>query len=1349
MEIPDKQLPFSIGSEIELQIVNSNGKILRGEELINVWDKLLAEMEINFRNGLNLLPDGIRTKVKNLKRISKSRHGKKLPYLEITYFTMNKNFKINIAGPDPNISQITWILELVIPPSTTMHEFAIWNAFLNKIARESLPDGYWIIPLGLNPMDSEYRSGVTYGEHYHVGIHDPALKIAAYNMIRNYIPHLIALTVNSPFLNKKPTGIVKIDSANGKLRILGKGCIKSQRLFYNKGQLGPVDKETYIPCLKNPDHDTYCNVIRRMPPDDRYTDLYPFTSYETIELRFFDTQFSLYRRLAIVSIIEALCLKAYHVNQQNVEIPCVKSSVIMANREKSIEFGLHGKFTPDTSVLKSFRAIYNEDVMTGKTNGKMFQAVKGLLYFLRREISELDLTDCLLPFYVSWAGTKCLNAPITPADYLLYLYERNNHDFNKILEVIKQFQVKYCSNIDLKLGDPVIDEWGAPDSPLFTQPEKPIRDTAPRGDEREKTELPGSLDLVFKNVELNLNGNKFPELGIFPYKLTFCIGSGKVQTEIEILIIQHLMESKKKHDFILASAIKKFKIQLNKPVTITHDDFSLDLPRDLFIGNKLCFVQFKIKIPRHDRELSINSRAFWLELIPKIHITSDFKKKSLEADRKIKIKFVAHTQRHKIMKPTPMTAIFEVLSARDGEIIYSESIPVKIQDGTIIPMKLDLKQIKHEHGIILRLTLRYGEKLIYKYETREIKIIPPKKKIPGEDYADQTPNLWIRNTLGATTKTPEPQAKLEFSPAILKYKLEENGAPVTKTKTRLDSGSLSPTINTSQFKSPDSLDTGQPATTIPKSKKKNEKIKIKKEKINKIPQVKLYETIKDKQKPAANNLESTRKGSDLARTFEKEQIKSLEAGKVIETPFTMILKYDKKDMKLAIEPVLRSTPIIAPGNKIRIHFTIRQKKHVNSEDPIDLIAFFINQDKEILKIFQKQLRLKYNSIVENFSEDISPLFVHWKPTDLFYLVVQAYQYGTLIGETALQGFEIARFTTRDQLTIKSTALLSERIYPSINTALVIKLEVKRLIEPITLSMRIAGYTLDINKEFKVFYLGNQTVFVPFEVPFKRMPVLRYGQLKVSINDISNTIHKSNLPVSILEKGPLFIIKETRIYATNKLENSTLTFRLYNDGKYDVNCQVRVAAKIPFKEGMIEIGATRQKIQIKKDVEVEMQNVNIPYLAMLDGFLELHFFIRDDIFKLSENLITVKIPNEEILGARSNFLMSAVIKNLSYAREISKDVDKINLEIHLKKHHLLPKIQLRLIQVIDGVKASKIKDFKIPKNKDQVIENIYWKPPAIKNYPQLCKLQVIYMHDGEILKGKAIDLQPHYFVVKPR
>ncbi|MBN2151171.1 MAG: hypothetical protein JW839_07000, partial [Candidatus Lokiarchaeota archaeon] len=720
MNLPDSPLPVPVGNEMELPIMNPRGEILRGEELIRVWEAIFSKIEASFKGCLEAVPDAIKKRVGAVKRVTKERSGKQLPYLEIEYKTF-KTFHISAIGPDPNISQVTWLMELVTPPATTMAECAWWNVLLNTALTNALPPGYWILPLGLSPTEREYSSGVTFGEHYHVGFDDAGFKLAAYTLIRDFIPHLIALTVNSPFINKRPTGVVKVASDGEGLQILGKDCTKSLRLFYNKAQVGPVDKETYIPCLKALDRDEFCGVVHRRPPDDRFVDMYPFTPYGTIELRVFDTQFALSRRLAIVALIEALCLKAKRLLERGERIPCVLSSTLVANREKAVVFGLHGKFTPDTTLPGMFGMTYNEDPDTGKQNGKLFQAVNSMLFFLKKEVADLGFKDILLPIRLSTEGNARIRAPVTPADYLLYLADKHGGDVAAALPSCKKFQTTYCTGTPAGMGDPLVDEWGGPGAGSIPPRAHPATTLA--GPMAVSQQPPG---IAITGVGAMATEPQLKAVKPVPFKLTFTVASDAPKECVEILAIQQLIEIQKKSEVVLATSFKRIEVPANRLVTITQAEFPLSPVQDLFIGSKQCRLKFTLK---EQKEVTTYTNAFWVELLPRYSIGSEFRKRRVAPGEKLEV-------RYKISATSgtaPQSAInvdfkFHVLSADGSTVLHQAVQRAAVRDAEAVQFKVAPLASWRERNLSFRLVAMLNGKILARHEIADIALDIPEEK---------------------------------------------------------------------------------------------------------------------------------------------------------------------------------------------------------------------------------------------------------------------------------------------------------------------------------------------------------------------------------------------------------------------------------------------------------------------------------------------------------------------------------------------------------------------------------------------------------------------------------------------
>ncbi|MEM1728717.1 MAG: glutamate-cysteine ligase family protein [Candidatus Jordarchaeales archaeon] len=597
------KLPFTQGIEMEVQVVDSKGRLLRGATLIQVWKHLMGNALKNLQKAVADAPAEVSDNVINVSFSEKERRGKRLPYVVVSYRTPRGAADVDVLGPDPNVSQITWILELVTPPCRFMEELEWWIKTLYSVAYDSLPSGYHLISIGFNPFEEEYRSGVTFGDHYHVGVSKEEAP-AVYNMIRAFVPHLIALTVNSPFIREGVTGTVKVQR-KGKVFIIGKDCVRDIRLKYNTSQMGPADKDHYIPYLESLDRRAFDSVVMREPPDDRYVDVFPFTDYGTIEVRVFDSQFSAARRLALVALLQALALKAVKLASKGVRVPRVSSSVVVENREKAILYGLMGKFFPDKGLKEKEASFYNTSP-SGEPYSKLFEAVRGMLKYVEEEVDELGFQDYLKPFLVSVYGSDKLEPPCSPADYLLYLYSSSGGDMGVVARSLMEITRKYCTGP----GDPLIEAFGEARVESVEKPKLAVKVSM-------KAETTASMvvaeEIIPFTVEVSSDGDAQATLVA---KVTFADESETIQT-----------------------AVKKIFLRKGKTVIVTSSQLPLKIPLKAFHGTKTCRLKFALK-GEGVGGCEAETRTFKAAAIPNVKVTVGTTPKTVRVGetRELKVK---------------------------------------------------------------------------------------------------------------------------------------------------------------------------------------------------------------------------------------------------------------------------------------------------------------------------------------------------------------------------------------------------------------------------------------------------------------------------------------------------------------------------------------------------------------------------------------------------------------------------------------------------------------------------------------------------------------------------------------
>ena len=260
---------FSHGVEIENHLIDINtGDILVGNDLLTVWEQMFngaADYLKKLKKSKNT-PKAIASKIVKIEVAEEIKREKRLKFVFVHYRLGKKTIRINAFGPDPNISQITWLLELVTPPCEFLEELAFWidslfAAALHGLSKAKIKSA--LLPIGLNPMEKRVRSGLTCGEHHHIGI-PSFFRAPVFNMIRNFIPHLIALSSTSPFLDKKPTSKILIKDKDGKKQIISRGT-HSYRLAYNTGQMGPNIPQ-YLPVINETmTRDEFAESVKKTP----------------------------------------------------------------------------------------------------------------------------------------------------------------------------------------------------------------------------------------------------------------------------------------------------------------------------------------------------------------------------------------------------------------------------------------------------------------------------------------------------------------------------------------------------------------------------------------------------------------------------------------------------------------------------------------------------------------------------------------------------------------------------------------------------------------------------------------------------------------------------------------------------------------------------------------------------------------------------------------------------------------------------------------------------------------------------------------------------------------------------
>ncbi len=198
------------------------------------------------------------------------------------------------------------------------HPFADWRA------QDIYPDERY--RQVVEDMQLVARSNLIFGLHVHVGLEDRETTIHLMNQVRYFLPHLLALSANSPFWLGMDTGL------------------KSYRCKV-------FDKfpRTNIPdtFASWSEYENFTNLLIRTKCIDNakkiWWDVRPHPFFSTLEVRICDLPMRVDETLAIAALIQATVAKLYKLHARNQGYRLYSRSLIMENKWRASRYGIDGQ----------------------------------------------------------------------------------------------------------------------------------------------------------------------------------------------------------------------------------------------------------------------------------------------------------------------------------------------------------------------------------------------------------------------------------------------------------------------------------------------------------------------------------------------------------------------------------------------------------------------------------------------------------------------------------------------------------------------------------------------------------------------------------------------------------------------------------------------------------------------------------------------------------------------------------------------------------------------------------------------------------------------------------------------
>ncbi len=198
------------------------------------------------------------------------------------------------------------------------HPFADWRK------QDIYPDErYYTIVQDLKMVA---RANLIFGLHVHIGVEDRETAIQLMNASRYFLPHILALSTNSPFWLGMDTGL------------------KSYRCkVFDK--FPRTNIPDYFPSWG--EYETFVNLLIKTNCIDNakkiWWDIRPHPNFPTLEFRICDVPMRADETIAIAALIQATIAKLYKLYEANQGFRLYRRALIMENKWRALRYGLDGK----------------------------------------------------------------------------------------------------------------------------------------------------------------------------------------------------------------------------------------------------------------------------------------------------------------------------------------------------------------------------------------------------------------------------------------------------------------------------------------------------------------------------------------------------------------------------------------------------------------------------------------------------------------------------------------------------------------------------------------------------------------------------------------------------------------------------------------------------------------------------------------------------------------------------------------------------------------------------------------------------------------------------------------------
>lgn len=175
----------------------------------------------------------------------------------------------------------------------------------------------------VNELQEAARSNLIFGLHVHVGMETREMAIHIANSARYFLPHVFALSTNSPFWEGRMTGYKSFRT----------------KIFDKFPRTGIPD---YFESIEA--YDNYVKLLVKTNCIDNakkiWWDLRVHPFFNTVEFRICDIPLTVQDTIAITGLFQAICAKLYKLRSQNLNFMMYSRALVNENKWRASRYGI-------------------------------------------------------------------------------------------------------------------------------------------------------------------------------------------------------------------------------------------------------------------------------------------------------------------------------------------------------------------------------------------------------------------------------------------------------------------------------------------------------------------------------------------------------------------------------------------------------------------------------------------------------------------------------------------------------------------------------------------------------------------------------------------------------------------------------------------------------------------------------------------------------------------------------------------------------------------------------------------------------------------------------------------------